>query len=80
MIAVTKLVVTHLTGPFRRGEGERVSEGRLMATHPFGPGSTASSNPYSGSPAWNHSYGVAALRAGLIALALLAILAVIVLL
>ncbi|HTQ21514.1 hypothetical protein [Mycobacterium sp.] len=50
-----------------------------MATHPFGPGSTASSNSYSGSPAWNHGYGVAALRAGLIALALLAILALIIL-
>jgi len=49
-----------------------------MATHSFGPGSPAASNPYSGSPAWNHSYSVAALRAGLIALALLAVLAVIV--
>jgi hypothetical protein len=50
-----------------------------MATHPFGPGSTASSNSYSGSPAWSHSYGVAALRAGLIALGLLAILVLIIL-
>jgi hypothetical protein len=56
-----------------------------MATHSFGPGTPASvasavpPNPYSGSAAWNHSYGAAALRAGLIALALLAILAVIVL-
>jgi hypothetical protein len=31
------------------------------------------------SPHWNHSYSIAALRAGLIALALLAVLAVIVL-
>ena len=50
-----------------------------MATHSFGPGSPASSNPYYGSPAWSHSYSAAALRAGLIALALLAVLVVIVL-
>jgi hypothetical protein len=50
-----------------------------MATHSFGPGSPAASNTHSGSPAWNHSYSVAALRAALIALALLAVLAVIVL-
>jgi hypothetical protein len=50
-----------------------------MATHSFGPGSSGSSNSYSGSPAWNHSYSIAALRAGLIALALLAVLALIVL-
>lgn len=50
-----------------------------MATQSYGPGSPAPSNSYSGSPAWNHSYSVAALRAALIALALLAVLAVIVL-
>ncbi|MBW0015164.1 hypothetical protein [Mycobacterium sp.] len=50
-----------------------------MATHSFGPGSPRPSNSYSGSPAWNHSYGIAALRAGLIALVLLAVLAIIVL-
>ncbi|BAX95009.1 hypothetical protein [Mycobacterium shigaense] len=49
-----------------------------MATHSFGPGSQAS-NSYSGSPAWNQSYSIAALRAGLIALALLGVLALIVL-
>jgi hypothetical protein len=48
-----------------------------MTTHSFGPGSRASSNSYSGSPDWNHSYSVAALRAGLIALALLVVLAII---
>jgi hypothetical protein len=53
-------------------------KGRLMATHSFGPGAPAA-EPYPGSPAWNHSYSIAALRAGLIALALLAILALIVL-
>lgn len=46
-----------------------------MATHSYGPGSTTP--PNSGSPEWNHDYGIAALRAALIALALLAILAVI---
>ena len=50
-----------------------------MATHSFGPGSPAPSKSYSGSPVWNHSYSVAALRAGLIALLLLAVLAIIVL-
>ena len=51
----------------------------MMATHSFGPGSPAPSKSYCGSSAWNHSYSVAALRAGLIALGLLAVLAVIVL-
>ena len=50
-----------------------------MATHSFGPGSPAPSKSYSGSPAWNHSYSAATLRAGLIALVLLAVLAIIVL-
>jgi hypothetical protein len=50
-----------------------------MAMHSFGPASPAQSSSYSGSPAWNHSYSIAALRAGLIALALLAVLALIVL-
>ena len=50
-----------------------------MTTHPFGSGSPAESQSYSGSAAWNQSYSVAALRAGLIALVLLAVLAVIVL-
>jgi hypothetical protein len=49
-----------------------------MATHSFGPGSPAPSNSYSGSAACNHSYSIAALRAALIAVALLAVLAVIV--
>ena len=68
----------HLTAQ-NAGWGECAGEGRLMATHQFGRGSAASSGSYSGSPAWSQSYGVAALRAGLIALALLAILALIVL-
>jgi hypothetical protein len=74
MIAITGAHVTHFTG-----RGEPAGERHLMTAHSFGPGSTASPNPYSGSPACNHSYSIAALRAGLIALALLAVLAVIVL-
>jgi len=54
-------------------------KGDQLATHSFGPGSPAPSDPYSGSPAWSHSHSVAALRAGLIALALLAVLVIIVL-
>jgi hypothetical protein len=50
-----------------------------MTTHPYGPGSTRPSNSYSGSPAWNHTYTGAALRAGLLALALLGVLLLIVL-
>jgi hypothetical protein len=49
-----------------------------MATHSFGPRSGASSSSSSG-PAWSHSYSGAALRAGLIALVLLAVLAILVL-
>ena len=51
----------------------------MMATHSFGPGSPAPSNTNSGSAACNQSYSIAALRAALIALALLAVLALIVL-
>lgn len=74
MISITKSDVIHLTRP-RGVRGER----RLMATQSFGPGSSATPNRYSGSPAWNHGYSVAAMRAGLVALALLAVLAVLVL-
>lgn len=59
-----------------RGEVDVQFGRHLMATHSFGPGSTPS-NSYSGSPAWNQAYVVAALRAGLIALALLGVLALI---
>jgi hypothetical protein len=51
-----------------------------MTTQPVGPRSAASSSHwYSGSPACNRSYLLAGLRAGLIALVLLAILAAIIL-
>lgn len=50
-----------------------------MATHSFGPASPDPSKSYCGSAAWNHNYSIAALRAGLIALALLAVLVIIVL-
>ncbi|ETW25533.1 hypothetical protein [Mycobacterium gastri] len=49
-----------------------------MATQSYGPGSTPPSNSRPGSPAWNHAYIIAALRAGLIALALLAVLVLLV--
>jgi hypothetical protein len=69
--------VIHLTG----GEIERAGQGRLMATQPIGPRPAAASSHWqSDSAAWNRSYLLAGLRAGLIALVLLAILAVIVLL
>lgn len=51
-----------------------------MASQPIGPRSAASSpHWYPGAAACNRSYLLAGLRAGLIALALLAVLAVIVL-
>ncbi len=51
-----------------------------MTTQPIGPRSSASSSHwYAGSPACNRAHLLAAVRAGLIALILLAILAVIVL-
>jgi hypothetical protein len=52
----------------------------MMATQPIGPQSGASSSHwYTGSPAFNRSHLLAAVRAGLIALVLLAVLAAIVL-
>ena len=76
MITVTKL---GCDSPHVGGVGCRC-ERQSMATHSFGPGSPAPSKSYSGSHAWNHhNYASAALRAGLIAMALLAILAIIVL-
>jgi hypothetical protein len=49
-----------------------------MTTQPFGTPSTASSRWYTTSPTCNRSYLLAGLRAGLIALILLAVLALIV--
>ncbi|MBS4728022.1 hypothetical protein MSM1_06540 [Mycobacterium sp. SM1] len=52
-----------------------------MATQPMGPRSPASASYwYSGPPPYNRAYLLAGLRAGLIALVLLAILAAVVLL
>jgi hypothetical protein len=79
MIANAIVVVTHLTATYRCGEVTMQFERRSMATHSFGPGPATSSGSISGSPAWNHTYAVAAIRAGLIALALLAVLLLIVL-
>jgi len=53
-----------------------------MATHSFGSGSPTPSNSHSELSGWNNScqtYTTAALRAGLIAIALLVVLAVLVL-
>ncbi|MGH3636241.1 MAG: hypothetical protein ACRDTS_19565 [Mycobacterium sp.] len=51
-----------------------------MATQPIGPRSGASSSHWhAGSPACNRSYLLAAVRAGLIALVLLAVLALVIL-
>lgn len=74
MIADARFSVSHLTVG-----GDRAGERRSMATHSYGPGSTPSPKSHSGSPTWNHAYVIAALRAGLIALALLGVLAPIVL-
>lgn len=50
-----------------------------MTTQPIGPGPTPSSHRYANSPACNRAHLLAAVRAGLIALVLLAVLAFIVL-
>jgi hypothetical protein len=74
MIATTGVVVTHLTG----GEFGRAG-GHPMTTQPIRPQSAGSSSHwYTTSPTCNRSYLLAGLRAGLIALVLLAVLAVIV--
>lgn len=52
--------------------------GAVMAAHPVGPRSAASSNWYPGSMTYGHSYLLAGLRAGLIALVLLAVFVAIV--
>lgn len=75
MIAGTRMVVTHFTG-----QVESAGQGGLMTTQPIGP-PPAGAPPhwYPGAAACNRSYLLAGLRAGLIALVLLAVLAAIVL-
>jgi hypothetical protein len=69
------LLVTHLTG----GEFGHAGRVQAMTTQPIGPQSAApSSQWYANSPTCNRSYLLAGLRAGLIALVLLAVLAVII--
>lgn len=77
MIAVTGLApVIHLTGGSQDGAGQ----GKLMAAQPIGPSSAGgSAHWYARSSTCNRSYLLAAMRAGVIALVLLAILALIVL-
>jgi hypothetical protein len=75
MIATTGVVVTHLTWGTVGREGRR----HPMTTQPIGPQPAGSSSRwYTDSPTCNRSYLLAGLRAGLIALVLLAVLAVIV--
>jgi hypothetical protein len=50
-----------------------------MTSHPVGPGSAASSEWQSSTPAYTRSQLIACVRAGLIALVLLVVLALIVL-
>jgi hypothetical protein len=75
MIAITEYVVTHLTG----GIVGQAGRSHPMTTQPLGPQSTSStSHWYTTSSTCNRSYLLAGVRAGLIALVLLAVLAVIV--
>jgi hypothetical protein len=75
MIAITEIICdSSHWGRVGRG-GRR----HLMTTQPIGPQQAGSSSHwYGSSPTCNRSYLLAGLRAGLIALVLLAILAVIV--
>ena len=66
----------HLTGGNHDGAGQ----GKLMAAQPIGPSSAGASTHWNvPSPTCNRSYLLAAMRAGVIALVLIAILALIVL-
>jgi hypothetical protein len=76
MIAITTSVVTDLT------EGtmfDRAGQELLMASHPLGPGAVPPSEWHTSAHVYTHSHLMACLRAGLIALALLAVLVFIVL-
>lgn len=76
MITVTRDVVTDLTGE----DIDLAGQERLMASHPMGSGSALPPSEWQG-PAHIYTRGqlMACLRAGLIALVLLGILALIVL-
>ena len=74
-------VVTNFTGLAGGSVVEHTGQGLLMAAQPFESQSASSASPWSlCSSASNRSYLVAAMRAGVIALVLLGILALIVLL
>jgi hypothetical protein len=78
MIAVTGLVpVTHLTG----GQFDGAGQGNLMAAQPIGQHTVGKPTHWyaPSSSTCNRSYVLAAMRAGVIALVLLAILVLIVL-
>jgi hypothetical protein len=72
MITVTRDVVTDLTGEDIDDAGQE----RLMASHPIGPGSASEWN--TSGHAYTRGQLIACLRAGVIALILLGILALIV--
>jgi hypothetical protein len=70
------MLVTDLTG----GAKDRAGQEGLMASHPMGPGSALPpSEWHSSASAYTRGQLMACLRAGLIALVLLGVLAVIVL-
>ena len=58
---------------------ERAGQGLLVTSHPYGPGSAASSEWQSSTHVYTRGQLMACVRAGLIALVLLGILALIVL-
>ena len=69
------MVVTDLTG----AKIDRAGQELLMASHPLGSGAVPPAEWQSSAHAYTHSHLMACLRAGLIALALLGVLALIVL-
>jgi hypothetical protein len=75
MIGITEIFCDSSHG----GQFGQAGQGHSMTTQPIGPQSTSSSSHwYTTSATCNRSYLLAGLRAGLIALVLLAVLAVIV--
>ncbi|CAN7669983.1 hypothetical protein [Mycolicibacterium frederiksbergense] len=76
MIGVTTNRVTDLTG----GWFDRAGQELVMAAHPLGPGSAGTSSDWQSSRQYTNNQVVALIRATVIALVLLGVLAAIVLL
>jgi hypothetical protein len=76
MIAPRLLVVTDLTWG---KQIDRTGQELLMASHPFGPGAIPPAEWQTSSHADTHSQAMACMRAGVIALVLLGVLALIIL-